>query len=115
MNTVNRTIEYHQGAPGQVVSHIMNEFDAHRLPLDLIDQQTELLAWHGQPNRDREVEVYTFLERTLHEWWRLQELSFDNVLSGAYITGLTLSGAPVRPSWPLATPPIFLFTGRSTE
>ena len=92
---MNKQLQYRDKTSDPMIPPSITEFDAHRLSIDLIEPQAELLASRSHPDRDAEVEVYTVVKHGQHDAaWELSlyDLYYDNDLSGIY--GANLASMP---------------------
>ena len=102
MNFTDEYIGYNQGDQDQVIALAVNAFDTHQSLPDLIDQQTESLAWHSHADRNPEVVVYISHSSAYHgvEWARAPiEQFFGNSVIGSDMTRLRwadMLGKPLR-------------------
>ena len=98
MNFANEYIRDNQGDQDQVIA-----FDTHQSLPDLIDQQTESLAWYSHADRNPEVVVYSSAYHGV-EWAGASiEPFFGNSVIGSDITRLRLADMLGRPLRTLAS------------
>ena len=102
---MNKQLQYRDKTSDPMIPPSITEFDAHRLSIDLIEPQAELLASRSHPDRDAEVEVYTVVHHGPHDaaWeWPAYESYYDSDLRGIHTGNLALAGVPIRFGWLLA-------------